>query len=68
MFPIAPHFIPCPLPSGVLSDSFGDEVCHFEKNIFKKKFCHKFPILKRKFKIFQKIKEICQKLSQLLTT
>jgi len=50
MFPIAPHFIPRPLPSSVLSDSFGDEVCHFVKNILKKTFCHKFPILKRKLK------------------
>jgi hypothetical protein len=45
MLPIAPHFIPRPLPSSVLSDSFGDEVCHFEKTILSQ-----ISYLKKKFK------------------
>jgi hypothetical protein len=54
MFPIAPHFIPCTLPKGLLSDSFGDEVLPFCEKHFEKKICHKFPVLKRKFKKFPK--------------
>jgi hypothetical protein len=54
MFPIAPHFIPCTLPKGLLSDSFGDEVLPFCEKHFEKKICHKFPVLKRKFNKFPK--------------
>jgi hypothetical protein len=57
-FPIALQFIPCPLPSGLLNDSFGDDVLpfcekHFEKNIlsqipcFKKQIQQTFKKLKR---------------------
>jgi hypothetical protein len=45
MFPIAPYFLPCPLPQGLLSDSFGDEVLPFCEKHFEKTFCHKFPVL-----------------------
>jgi len=65
---MAPHFIPFPLPLDLLSDSFGDEVLPFCEKHFEKKFCHKFPVLKRKFNKFPKEKKIRQKLSQLLGT
>jgi hypothetical protein len=61
MFPIAPQFVPCPLPSGLLSDSFGDEVLLFCEKHFEKKILSQLPCFKKKIQqIFKKLKRFAK--------